>query len=188
MMLAGDFKKVLEFMVAQANHDPYAPAAQKGIQVILNGRKVSIISVSSCSTTTVELLPQAVSGGGGVFFVPFDDVDTLMAPLGHDSLAGVTLSLGEQPLVKGMLSLHVAVGDWFTADIGHHKPNGLPKHSANKSTSLLDYATVRSRAKVLAELDAGGKIFGHRKVGANRYEVFLLNPAYGIKSVVKKIY
>lgn len=187
-MIAGNFLRVLEFMASQANHDPYAPALQKGVQVILDRRRVTLISVCTGSTTTVEMLPQAVSGGGGAFFVPFDDIETLLPPLRHDVTAKVTLSLGEQPLAPGRLSLHVSVGDWFTADIGDHKPTGMPKRSAVKATTEITYQMVKTSAGALVVLDDGGRTFGHRKVGDNAFEVFLPAPSFGIKSVVKKIY
>lgn len=187
-MRAEHFLRVLEFMVTQGNHQKHAPAMQQGVQVILDGKALSFVAVDSCATTTVVMLPMGVSGGRGVFFIPFGDVDDILPALRHEKDVKVTVQRSEQPFMPGRACLKINIGDWSEHYLGVFKDAGLPKRSAVHSQHDLTSADIKIAANQLKALKGDVNQYAFTKVAENSYRIDIVNPSFGTKSVSKLIY
>lgn len=172
-MQAANFQKIIDFMKAHT---------ERGVYIVLDGREVAVVAASECSLTTVQLMPQRVSGGRGVFFVPFDDLYNCRNALRHDGEATAVMSRSEQPLVAGCASLKLSVAEWFEAHIGHIKKSlPVPK----KSGRVMDIALMKETAHSLRPL-SNGKNYSH--LIGKTIKVELTEPGFGARSVCKVIY
>lgn len=187
------FEKVLNFMVSQANHSPTAPSSQQGVQVILNGREVTFVAVDFGSTTTVVMKPQAVSGGVGEFFLPFDELLNFKAPLRFENNAPqngtelVTFSRSMQPMVPHMVALKVNIGAWFESYAGFFKPSGNIRRSAQHALQTITSLEIKTAARSLRNISTGSG-YTWKLNGDNSYVISLQSPIADIKSVNKLIY
>lgn len=187
-MRAEHFLRVLEFMVTQANHQKHAPAMQQGVQLILDGRALSFVAVDSGATTTVVMLPMAVSGGRGEFFIPFSDVEDTLPALRHEKDAKVTVQRSEQPFMPGRACLKIGIGDWSEHYLGIFKDAGLPKRSAVHTQRDLNQADIKVAANQLKALKGNVNEYAFTNVSVNAYRIDLVSPGSGTKSVSKLIY
>lgn len=171
-MQAANFQKIIDFMKAHT---------ERGVYIVLGGREVTVVSASECALTTVQLMPQRVSGGSGVFFVPFDDLYNCRNALRHDAEATVVMSRSEQPYVAGCASLKLSVSDWFEAHVGRIKKLPVPK----KSGRVMDVALMKETAHSLRPLSVGK---GYSHIIGKTIKVELTEPGFGARSVCKIIY
>jgi hypothetical protein len=172
-MQAANFQKIIDFMKAHT---------ERGVYIVLEGKEVAVVAVSECSLTTVQLAPQRVSGGRGVFFVTFNDLYNCRNALRHDGGAMVVLSRSEQPLIPGCASLKLQVSDWFEAHLGHIKKDlPVPK----KSGRVMDVALMKETAHSLRPLSFGN---GYAHIISKTIRVNLTEPGFGARYVCKIIY
>lgn len=171
-MKAANMQKIIDFMRGHA---------ERGAYVVIEGREVSIVAASECSLTTVELMPQRVSGGRGVFFVPFDDFYNCRRALGHDDEAPVVMTRSEQPFVAGCASLKLLISDWFEAHLGQIKKLPVPK----KSGRVMDVALMKETAHSLRPLSVGK---GYSHIIGKTIKVELTEPGFEARRVWKIIH
>lgn len=172
-MKASNLQKIIDFM---RNH------AERGVYAVIEGREVSLVAASECSLTTVDLMPQRVSGGRGIFFVPFDDFYNCRNALRHDDDATVVMARGEQPFVPGCPSFKVTVSDWFEAHLGQMK-KALPV--PKKSGRVMDVAIMKETAHSLRALSVGSS-YSH--IIGKTVRVELAEPGFEARRVWKIIY
>lgn len=189
-MRASHFLKVIEFMVANANHDPYAPRSQHGVQFRLNGYSISFISIT-CGMTTTATIEQREPLGAWDFILPYDDLDTLMPTLrdeeARQSRAAISFTKSVQPYVPERASLRIQIGDYFEAHLGTLRSGHLPNKS-HESRGTLDTSQAYALACDLRQMGGPNHLLRGEKLPSNEFKVELLNPKYALKRVQKLIY
>jgi hypothetical protein len=189
-MRATHFLKVIEFMTANASHDPYAPRVQQGVQVHLNNYVISFVSIT-CGMTTTATTEQRESAGVGSFILPFDDIETFMPTLRDEetrqSRAGISFVKSIQPYVPGRASLRIQIGDYFEAHLGTLRTGHLPSKS-NETNGALDSAKAYALASDMRHMGQTNHLLRGEKLPNNGFRVELFHPKYSLKRVQKLIY
>lgn len=179
------FRIIIDFLVTQANHKKPAARYTDGLHFIFSQDCVTFRAVRDGATTIVTM-PGKMFTGKGAFFLPFDDLYTFRNALKHDDQARVRLTTRLQPFNPQRPSVFIGVADWFEADIGLKIAN-LPKTHGRASSSIR-LEDIKRAASSLRPLSSG-KDYRYVVDDKRHYAyVELLEPSFGLTSVIQEIY
>jgi hypothetical protein len=187
-----NFNDVTKYLCSQVCLPDVGNRWHHGVHAKLEGDRIIFIAVGMTYVTEVAMLLGSSSNGKGEFFVSLDDFHNLASPLRwelaapRNGKAEVKLQRGSQP--HGKPSLHVAISDWFTAEIGVLHPYKDEHRSPQKTHGGISQANLREHARSIRALSDGDQNFKYREVGKNIYEVSLPTPGFGTLYVKRTIY
>ena len=179
------FRTIIDFLVTQANHKKPAARYTDGLHFIFSKDCVTFRAVRDGATTTVTLTGKMFAGKGG-FFMSFDDLYTFRNALKHEDNARVRLTTRLQPLNPQRHSVFIGIGDWFEADLGLKVAN-LPK-THGRAGGNIRLEDIKRAASSLRPLSSG-KDYRY-VVDDKRHSAYveLLEPSFGLTSVIQEIY
>lgn len=178
-----NFQRIISFMASQANSGPNASRHSAGVQFLFAADKLTLRAIRPGVTTTLELVGEEFSGNAA-FFVPFNDLYELKAPLSRELDKGGQADAVITYVGKNVL---IQISDWWEFDCGVKLANP-PKRCNGGQRGKVRLEDIAEAAHSLYKVSCSKHYKHEVSNGGHSAIIEIAEPAFGIHKVTQEVF